>query len=132
MAVEKITREEAERIKAEQQNKQLLAVMRELVSRPDEQWKNEIIQKLGKELQAVAAAVAKIPQPTLTSPEVQVTVDNAALVAELQKMIVQFNQKLTGLDKRLDQLIDRPDMEMTFTRNGNGYINSPIMFKAVK
>lgn len=132
--MDKITTEEATRIKSEQQNALLLSTLRELIQKPDEQWKNEIISKLSKELQAVVIAIGKIPVGTTTvdSPEVNVVVDNKELVAQLQKMVSQFNQKLESLDKRLDELIDRPDMEMTFTRNGNGYINSPIIFKDAK
>jgi hypothetical protein len=132
--MEKITREEAQRIKSDQQNKQLLATLKQLLDRPEEQWKNEIIAKLGKELQAVAAAISKIPAPqvSVAAPNVQVATDHTVLIGELQKLMDQFNQKFESLDSRLEGFINRPDMEMTFTRNANGYIQSPITFKAVK
>jgi hypothetical protein len=128
--METISKLEAEQIKARKQNELLLGMIRQLIDKPEGTWKQEMMQSLTAELQKVVQAIQSIPKPEAGT--VEVNVDNSELISQLQKIVSGFEKKFEYLDTRMDELVKRPAMEIHFTRNANGYINSPVKIQPSK
>lgn len=125
--IEKISAAEAAQLKAKQQEKELLQAIRALTVQPGTDYRPYLDRLLVAvtALREELAIAVQPPAPVTPAEPVTVVVDSAGLQKTLDAMYARIMHEL----ERLQAGTTPKEVEIHFTRNDMGFIQSPIKVK---